>query len=50
MAAANERVGEYQRYSTQFCKRLFDFLAVIFRFQVRLLPGRQLEADVTFTG
>lgn len=37
MAAANERFGEYHRYSSQFCKRVFDFLAVMFKYQADLI-------------
>jgi len=34
MAAASERVGEYRTKAAQFCKRVFDFLAIMFKFQV----------------
>lgn len=35
MIAASERVEEYRLKASQFCKRLFDFLAIMFKFQVR---------------
>ncbi|BGP14101.1 hypothetical protein JCM10213_002398 [Rhodosporidiobolus nylandii] len=34
MAAASERVGEYRAKASQFCKRVFDFLSIMFKFQV----------------
>ncbi|KAI5474704.1 Exocyst complex, component Exoc1 [Pseudohyphozyma bogoriensis] len=37
MAAASERVGEYRSKATHFSKRIFDFLAVMFKFQVDLI-------------
>lgn len=51
MAAASERGADYQRYSTQFCKRLLDFLSAVFSTQVRwiqdLLPVRSLADSRT---
>lgn len=37
MAAASERVEEYRSSAASFCKRVADFLGVMFRFQVSLL-------------
>ncbi|GAA5913162.1 hypothetical protein JCM6882_005804 [Rhodosporidiobolus microsporus] len=34
MAAASERLGEYHAKANQFCKRVFDFLSIMFKFQV----------------
>ncbi|GAA5835794.1 hypothetical protein JCM9279_004648 [Rhodotorula babjevae] len=34
MAAASERVGEYRAKAQQFSKRVFDFLSIMFKFQV----------------
>ncbi|KAJ8295628.1 Exocyst complex component 1 [Rhodotorula toruloides] len=34
MAAASERVGEYRAKASQFSKRVFDFLSIMFKFQV----------------
>ncbi|BGP23018.1 exocyst complex, component Exoc1 [Rhodotorula toruloides] len=34
MAAASERVGEYRTKASQFSKRVFDFLSIMFKFQV----------------
>ncbi|GAA5919946.1 hypothetical protein JCM1841_000062 [Sporobolomyces salmonicolor] len=34
MAAASERVGEYRTKASQFCKRVFDFLSIMFKFQI----------------
>ncbi|KAK4058603.1 hypothetical protein OIO90_000047 [Microbotryomycetes sp. JL221] len=34
MAAANEHVAEYRAKAAQFAKRTFDFLAVMFKFQI----------------
>ncbi|GAA5829678.1 hypothetical protein JCM11251_000247 [Rhodosporidiobolus azoricus] len=34
MAAASERLGEYHAKASQFCKRVFDFLSIMFKFQV----------------
>ena len=40
MSAASERVEEYRVKASQFCKRLFDFLAIMFKFQVdQLMNG-----------
>lgn len=43
MAAASERVGEYRTKASQFCKRIFDFLAIMFKYQVRPHPFRGLS-------
>ena len=37
MAAANERVADYEQYSSKFSKRLLEFLTVMFKYQVSLL-------------
>lgn len=34
-----ERLTEYKTYNGQFCKRLFDFLSIMFTAQGRLLLG-----------
>lgn len=34
MAAANEHVAEYRAKASQFAKRMFEFLSVMFKFQV----------------
>ncbi|KAM0753811.1 hypothetical protein T439DRAFT_285041 [Meredithblackwellia eburnea MCA 4105] len=34
MAAASEHVGDYQVKASQFCKRIFDFLCIMFKYQV----------------
>ncbi|GAA5845649.1 hypothetical protein JCM5353_001250 [Sporobolomyces roseus] len=34
MAAASERVGEYRTKADQFCKRILDFLSIMFKFQI----------------
>jgi exocyst complex component 1 len=34
MAATMERLNEYRTYNTQFCKRMFDFLSIMFVAQV----------------
>ena len=34
MAATMERLEEYRTYNTQFCKRLHDFLSIMFTAQV----------------
>lgn len=38
MQAAMERSGEYESYNAQFCKRLSDYMAILFKFQVRPCP------------
>lgn len=35
MAATMERLQEYRTYNSQFCKRVFDFLSIMFTAQVR---------------
>lgn len=37
MAATMERLHEYQTFNAQFCKRLFDFLSIMFVAQVGIL-------------
>ncbi|KAG6885399.1 hypothetical protein C0993_002132 [Termitomyces sp. T159_Od127] len=37
MAATMERLQEYRTYNAQFCKRLFDFLSIMFTAQSTLL-------------
>ncbi|KAI0085410.1 exocyst complex component Sec3-domain-containing protein [Irpex rosettiformis] len=39
MAATMERLEEYRTYNTQFCKRLYDFLSIMFTAQSKLLLG-----------
>ena len=39
MAATMERLEEYRQYNNQFCKRLMDFLSIIFTAQGNLLLG-----------
>ncbi|KAL8293183.1 hypothetical protein RQP46_000877 [Phenoliferia psychrophenolica] len=39
MAAASERVGEYRTKASQFCKRIFDFLAIMFKYQVEQIQN-----------
>lgn len=36
MAAAIERMQEYQTHNAQFTKRIFDYLFIMFKFQVSL--------------
>lgn len=40
MAAASEHVGEYRTKAGSFCKRIFDFLCIMFKFQVRVARSR----------
>jgi hypothetical protein len=52
MQAALERSGEYESYNAQFCKRLSDYMAIMFKFQVRPMrtgarARRPLGADQT---
>jgi exocyst complex component 1 len=35
MAATMERLEEYRTYNAQFCKRLYDYLCIMFTAQVR---------------
>jgi exocyst complex component 1 len=35
MAATMERLDEYRTHNAQFCKRLLDFLSIMFTAQVR---------------
>lgn len=39
MAATMERLEEYRTHNSQFCKRLFDFLSIMFTAQGKLLLG-----------
>ncbi|KAF8213226.1 exocyst complex component sec3 subunit [Mycena galopus ATCC 62051] len=39
MAATMERLQEYRTYNAQFCKRIFDFLAIMFTAQSQMLLG-----------
>ncbi|KAI0688760.1 exocyst complex component Sec3-domain-containing protein [Cytidiella melzeri] len=39
MAATMERLEEYRTYNSQFCKRLHDFLSIMFTAQSKLLLG-----------
>ena len=34
MAAGMERLSEYRTYNSQFCKRIFDYLSIMFTVQV----------------
>lgn len=34
MAAGMERLSEYRTYNSQFCKRIFDYLSIMFTAQV----------------
>lgn len=34
MAAGMERLSEYKTYNSQFCRRVFDFLSIMFTAQV----------------
>lgn len=46
MAAASERVHEYKNKASQFCKRLLDFLTIMFKFQAdQLLNPREPSRD-----
>jgi len=39
MAATMERLDEYRTHNTQFCKRMLDFLTIMFTAQGKLLLG-----------
>ncbi|KAK7468715.1 hypothetical protein VKT23_003218 [Stygiomarasmius scandens] len=39
MAATMERLQEYRTHNSQFCKRIFDFLTIMFTAQSKLLLG-----------
>ncbi|KAK7064364.1 Sec3-PIP2-bind domain-containing protein [Favolaschia claudopus] len=39
MAATMERLQEYRTYNAQFCKRIFDFLSIMFTAQSQMLLG-----------
>lgn len=48
MAAGMERLLEYKTYNSQFCKRIFDYLSIMFTAQVRSLSMASMEgADIT---
>ena len=34
MAATMERLDEYKKYNAQFCKRVLDYLSIVFTAQV----------------
>lgn len=34
MAATMERLDEYKKYNAQFCKRILDYLSIMFTAQV----------------
>ncbi|KAI0048330.1 hypothetical protein FA95DRAFT_1490994 [Auriscalpium vulgare] len=39
MAATMERLDEYRTHNAQFCKRLYDYLSIMFTAQARMLLG-----------
>ncbi|KAF9447806.1 hypothetical protein P691DRAFT_670723 [Macrolepiota fuliginosa MF-IS2] len=39
MAATMERLQEYRTHNSQFCKRMYDFLSIMFTAQSKLLMG-----------
>ncbi|EIN14056.1 hypothetical protein PUNSTDRAFT_110196 [Punctularia strigosozonata HHB-11173 SS5] len=39
MAATMERLDEYRTYNSQFCKRLLDYLSIMFNAQAKMLLG-----------
>ncbi|KAJ7630772.1 exocyst complex component sec3 subunit [Roridomyces roridus] len=39
MAATMERLQEYRTHNAQFCKRIFDFLSIMFTAQAQMLLG-----------
>ncbi|KZT54682.1 hypothetical protein CALCODRAFT_377065 [Calocera cornea HHB12733] len=46
MAATMERLQEYQTHNTQFCKRVSDFLTIMFQFQSdRLFSDKDRKVD-----
>jgi hypothetical protein len=46
MAAGMERLSEYRTYNSQFCKRIFDYLSIMFTAQV-LGPPTHLWIELT---
>ncbi|KAJ7102098.1 exocyst complex component sec3 subunit [Mycena belliarum] len=40
MAATMERLQEYRTHNAQFCKRIFDFLSIMFTAQSQMLLGK----------
>ncbi len=45
MAATMERLEEYRMHNTQFCKRLYDYLCIMFTAQVRTIHSECLVPD-----
>lgn len=45
MAAGMERLEEYRTHNAQFCKRLWDFLQVAFKFKVCGREGGMEQYD-----
>lgn len=39
MAATMERLQEYRTHNAQFCKRIFDYLTIMFTAQSKMLLG-----------
>ena len=39
MAATMERLDEYKKYNAQFCKRVLDYLSIVFTAQGKMLLG-----------
>jgi hypothetical protein len=39
MAATMERLEEYRLHNTQFCKRMYDYLCIMFTTQVSAIPS-----------
>ncbi|RPD57026.1 hypothetical protein L227DRAFT_578216 [Lentinus tigrinus ALCF2SS1-6] len=39
MAATMERLEEYRKYNAQFCKRVYDYLSIVFTAQGKMLLG-----------
>ena len=40
MAATMERLQEYRTHNQQFCKRMVDFLSIMFKYQGDMLLGK----------
>ena len=45
MAATMERLEEYKTHNSQFCKRLLDFLSIMFKFQAEQTVADKEKAD-----
>ena len=45
MAATIERLDEYRMHNTQFCKRLYDYMCIMFTTQVIATPPNSLVPD-----